>query len=176
MLAYTSPFPAFPHVALERIEDFKAPVPVRIHSECMTGDVFGSVRCDCGEQLKGSMAHFEHHGGLLIYLRHEGRGIGLVSKMKAYNLQDQGQDTVEANHALGFHTDERDFAPALYILKDLGVTRIQLLTNNPGKMHAFEDTGVEVVERLPLEIPVRPENKDYLNTKASTLGHILHQF
>lgn len=176
MLAYTSPFPEFPHVALERITDPEATVPVRIHSECMTGDVFGSVRCDCGEQLKASMAHFEEHGGLMIYLRHEGRGIGLVSKMKAYNLQDQGVDTVEANHALGFHTDERDFSPALEILKDLGVSRIQLLTNNPEKVHTFDGTGIEVVERLPLEIKVRPENQAYLSTKANTLGHFLHQF
>lgn len=173
MLAYDSGFPDFPHLALEAIPEGADVVDIRIHSECMTGDVFGSVRCDCGEQLTASMRHFEENGGLLLYLRQEGRGIGLINKMKAYNLQDKGMDTVKANHALGFATDLRDFSVAISILNDLGIKRVRLLTNNPEKVKAFEDSGIEVVERLPLSIPAGTHNKTYLATKQNDLGHLL---
>lgn len=172
MLAYTSDFVEFPHIVLDN-RNAEEVVDVRIHSECMTGDVFGSVRCDCGEQLDGSMRHFSHAGGLLIYLRQEGRGIGLVNKMKAYNLQDEGMDTIKANHALGFHTDQRDYTPAIEILQDLGIKSIRLLTNNPEKIDAFAESGIEVVERLALEIPSRAENEGYLETKRTGMGHFI---
>ncbi|MCB0761039.1 MAG: GTP cyclohydrolase II [Flavobacteriales bacterium] len=172
MLAYDSGKDDFPHVVLVN-GDLSAhhPVDVRIHSECMTGDVFSSVRCDCGEQLDTSMHHFGQKGGILIYLRQEGRGIGLVNKMKAYNLQNEGLDTIKANHALGFHTDERNFEDAIEILHDLGVNRINLLTNNPEKIDAFTNSGIEVVERIAIEIRPREENAAYLKTKRSGMGH-----
>lgn len=173
MLAYDSGFESFPHIVLEAIPEGAEVVDIRIHSECMTGDVFGSVRCDCGEQLTTAMQHFEKQGGLLIYLRQEGRGIGIINKMKAYNLQDEGLDTVKANHALGFHTDLREFTPALDILKDLGIKKVRLLTNNPEKLKAFENSAIEVVERLPISIPSRTENQAYLDTKQHDLGHLL---
>lgn len=165
-----------PHLVLSNIEWKKSEVVnVRIHSECMTGDVFGSTRCDCGEQLNASLKYIEEHGGVLIYLRQEGRGIGLVNKLRAYNLQDEGLDTVDANHALGFQTDERIYSPAIQILSQLGIHRIHLITNNPEKLVAFTDSGIELVSRIPLVISPRPENEGYINTKRDRLGHLLHQ-
>lgn len=173
MVAYESGFEHFPHLALHAVKPGQGVIDVRIHSECMTGDVFSSIRCDCGEQLHCSMQHFEDGGGVLIYLRQEGRGIGLVNKMKAYNLQDEGLDTIKANHALGFCTDERDFSAALDILKDLGISRINLLTNNPEKVEAFEGSEIEVVERIAIEIKPRKENEVYLRTKKTGMGHFI---
>lgn len=163
-----------PHVALvSKNLDANAVVDVRIHSECLTGDVFGSLRCDCGEQLHAAMQHFEKHGGVLIYLRQEGRGIGLINKLKAYNLQEQGMDTAEANLALGFHADQRDYSPAIAMLKALHVEKIRVLTNNPEKFEAFENSGITVIERLALSIPPRGENQFYLDTKKRVFGHWL---
>ena len=151
------------------------PVPVRIHSECLTGDVFGSVRCDCGEQLQVALQYIATEGrGVLLYLRQEGRGIGLNNKILAYALQDQGMDTVEANLHLGLPVDARSYLNAAEILKDLGVFSVRLATNNPEKVKALESYGVQVVERVPHEIPHRPENQAYLKTKASKLGHLLN--
>ena len=131
------------------------------------------MRCDCGEQLATSLQYIEDHGGIVVYLRQEGRGIGLVNKLKAYNLQDEGLDTIRANHALGFHTDDRNYAMGVAILRDLGVKRINLLTNNPDKMDAFKDSGIEIVSRIPVQIDPRPENRHYLMTKKNALGHLL---
>lgn len=150
-------------------------VLVRLHSECLTGDVFGSFRCDCGPQLNASLRQIEKEGkGVLLYLRQEGRGIGLVNKMKAYQLQDEGYDTVEANALLGFPDDARDYRIGAHILRDLGVTSISLLTNNPRKMSGLEDNGVKIKRRLPIEMPVKEENKKYMETKKTKLGHLLH--
>lgn len=174
MIAYSSEFEDFPHLALvHKNTDLSKPVPVRVHSECMTGDVFGSVRCDCGEQLHGALEHFSKHGGILIYLRQEGRGIGLVNKLKAYNLQDEGMDTIKANYALGFHADERDYAPAIDILNSLKIKEISLLTNNPEKLDAFVNTDIKVKERLPIEMNPQAENEGYLRTKKEDMGHLL---
>jgi GTP cyclohydrolase II len=175
ILAFDSGREELPHLALSGSWSLDGPVNVRIHSECMTGDVFGSTRCDCGEQLAASLKYIEENGGILIYLRQEGRGIGLVNKLKAYNLQDEGMDTIRANHALGFHTDMRDFSLAVEILKFMGVEKINLLTNNPEKLDAFAKSGIEVVNRIPLTIEPRPENRHYLLTKKQGLGHLLSQ-
>jgi GTP cyclohydrolase II len=174
MIAYASGVEPLPHLVLYNGDlNSMNVVDVRIHSECMTGDVFSSVRCDCGEQLESSMKHFHEHGGVLIYLRQEGRGIGLVNKMKAYNLQDDGLDTIKANHALGFHTDDRDYSIAISILEDLGIDKINLLTNNPEKIDAFLNSKVEIVERIAIEISARAENKAYLKTKKTGMGHFI---
>ena len=174
MVAYESGVDDFPHLVLHNVDPSNnKTVDVRIHSECLTGDLFGSVRCDCGEQLHQALSHFGEHGGALLYLRQEGRGIGLINKMKAYNLQDNGLDTIKANHALGFPTDERDFGIAISMLKDLGINSINLLTNNPGKLSAFDGTGIEVVERIPVVIDARKENAGYLKVKKDELGHLL---
>lgn len=174
MIAYDSGKEDFPHVVLHNVSlDTNEALNVRVHSECMTGDLFGSVRCDCGEQLDTSMQYFQKNGGLLIYLRQEGRGIGLVNKMKAYNLQDEGMDTIKANHALGFHTDERDYSAAIEILKDLGIKKINLLTNNPEKIDAFEGSEVDVLQRIQIEIAPRKENHGYLKTKQKDMGHFM---
>lgn len=152
--------------------DSNEPVPVRIHSECMTGDVFSSSRCDCGAQLSTSMTKLQKDGGVLLYLRQEGRGIGLVEKLKAYNLQDEGMDTYEANVGLGHPDDGRSFEPAVGILRYLGVSRIKLLTNNPEKVNAFDKVeDIEVVERLPLQVGIVPENEEYLEAKRIVKGH-----
>ncbi len=146
---------------------------VRVHSECLTGDGFASLRCDCGEQLAASLTRIEQEGGILIYLRQEGRGIGLLNKLKAYALQDQGMDTVEANLHLGFADDLRDYYLAAQILRDLGITKIRLLSNNPRKLNALGSYGVEIVERQELIIAANALNKDYLDTKVTKLGHLL---
>ncbi len=173
MIAYDSNIPDFPHIALIKgeIKPSKV-VNVRIHSECMTGDLFHSVRCDCGEQLDASFEYFEKNDGIILYLRQEGRGIGIIKKMEAYNLQNEGLDTIEANHALGFHTDQRDFGIAIEILNELGIKKINLLTNNPEKIKAFENTSITLVKRIPLEINARKENEHYLQTKKTGMGHL----
>jgi 3,4-dihydroxy 2-butanone 4-phosphate synthase / GTP cyclohydrolase II len=150
------------------------PVLVRMHSECLTGDVFHSLRCDCGSQLLKAMAIIKDVGrGVIVYLRQEGRGIGLHNKIRAYALQEQGMDTVEANHALGFKADLRDYGIGAQILVDLGLKNLRLLTNNPTKRAGLDGYGLQVVERVPLEVEPNPENKKYLSTKRDKLGHML---
>jgi 3,4-dihydroxy 2-butanone 4-phosphate synthase/GTP cyclohydrolase II len=150
------------------------PVLVRMHSECLTGDVFQSMRCDCGSQLTKAMVVIRDAGrGVIVYLRQEGRGIGLHNKIRAYELQEQGMDTVEANQALGFKADLRDYGIGAQILVDLGLRNLRLLTNNPTKRAGLEGYGLQVVERVPLEVPANPENRKYLSTKRDKLGHLL---
>ncbi|WP_210468377.1 bifunctional 3,4-dihydroxy-2-butanone-4-phosphate synthase/GTP cyclohydrolase II [Sporosarcina sp. 6E9] len=164
------------HIALVK-GDIKGAenVLVRVHSECLTGDVFGSCRCDCGPQLKAALAQIEKVGkGVLLYMRQEGRGIGLVNKMKAYKLQEEGYDTVEANEKLGFLDDLRDYGIGAQILRELGLTTIHLLTNNPRKVSGLEGHGLKITERLQIEMPIKVENKHYMETKKSKLGHVLH--
>ena len=154
--------------------DPEAPTLVRLHSQCLTGDVFGSERCDCGEQLDTALEMIEKKGaGVLVYMFDEGRGIGLLNKIRAYALQDRGRDTVEANHALGFAADMRDYKAAAHILSDLGVRRVRLLTNNPDKVRQLEEYGLAVAERMPIEIPPGKSNRDYLRTKRTKFGHLL---
>lgn len=163
-----------PHLAMvSEKTDFTRPVPVRIHSECMTGDVFSSLRCDCGEQLEESMRFIGTHGGVVIYLRQEGRGIGLINKMKAYNLQDKGMNTAEANIHLGYEIDERDYGLAVEILKDLNISTILLMTNNPEKIKSLTDAGIIIEQRIPLEIKPQRQNYDYLQTKQDLMGHLI---
>lgn len=151
-----------------------APVLTRLHSACVTGDILGSLKCDCGPQLRAAMAHMGREGGgVLLYLNQEGRGIGLANKMRAYSLQNQGFDTVEANHRLGFEDDERDFRIGSAILKKLGINSVRLLTNNPAKIAMMEKTGITVAERVPLKVGENPFNSKYLETKASKSGHLL---
>ncbi|WP_173299231.1 bifunctional 3,4-dihydroxy-2-butanone-4-phosphate synthase/GTP cyclohydrolase II [Thermanaeromonas sp. C210] len=164
------------HLALVKgaVDDGR-PVLVRVHSECLTGDVFGSYRCDCGEQLARAMTMIEAEGrGVLLYMRQEGRGIGLLNKIKAYRLQEEGKDTVEANEALGFPADLRDYGIGAQILVDLGIRELRLLTNNPRKIAGLEGYGLKVVERVPLEIQPNGINQRYLQTKKDKLGHLLH--
>jgi len=146
---------------------------VRIHSECLTGDAFGSARCDCGEQLDKALEIVAERSGVLLYLRQEGRGIGLINKLKAYNLQDKGLDTVEANEQLGFGADLRDYKLAAHILKDLGVKNICLITNNPHKIKGLEKEGIQVMERIPLVMKPTKTNRRYLETKKSKMGHLM---
>jgi GTP cyclohydrolase II len=147
---------------------------VRLHSECLTGDVLGSLRCDCGEQLDAALELIaQAPAGVLLYLPQEGRGIGLANKIRAYALQDQGLDTVDANLALGLPVDRRDYAAAAHILRSLGLTQVRLLTNNPLKSAALERYGVHVAERVPLTVPPNPINRRYLRTKADRMGHLL---
>lgn len=149
-------------------------VLVRVHSECFTGDVMGSLRCDCGEQLDQSMARVAEAGaGVVLYMRQEGRGIGLLEKMRAYNLQDQGYDTVDANLMLGHGADERDYSLAALILHDLEVASVRLMTNNPAKIRALEAAGITVAERVALEVTANTDNAGYLSTKAERMDHIL---
>ena len=154
----------------------KENVTVRLHSECLTGDVFGSKRCDCQDQLHKSLHEIENKGeGLVIYLRQEGRGIGILNKLKAYKLQDQGYDTVEANHKLGFEDDLRDYAVAAQIIKDLDIKSISLMTNNPSKIKGLETYGVKVIDREEIEIPANDVDEKYLKTKKEKMGHLLKQ-
>jgi 3,4-dihydroxy 2-butanone 4-phosphate synthase/GTP cyclohydrolase II len=150
------------------------PLLLRIHSECLTGDIFGSKRCDCGEQLERSLKEIQSRGrGALLYLRQEGRGIGLANKLKAYELQEQGMDTVEANLKLGFQADERHYGVAAAILRKKGVTKVNLLTNNPDKIKQLETLGIKVEERVTIQIPARPENRSYLKVKKEKMHHLL---
>ena len=149
-----------------------------MHSECLTGDVFGSQRCDCGDQLHTAMRMVASRRGkgVIVYMHQEGRGIGLINKMKAYALQDQGKDTVEANLALGFEPDLRDYGLGAQILRDLGVRKLRLMTNNPKKIVGLQGYGLEVVERVPIEMPATDANRRYLTTKREKLGHLFSSF
>ena len=150
------------------------PVLGRLHSECLTGDALFSLRCDCGFQLEGALKAIADEGrGALLYLRQEGRGIGLMNKIRAYHLQDGGADTVEANELLGFRADQRDYGICRPMLEHLGITSLKLLTNNPRKVRALEDFGIKVAERIPLKTGLNPYNRNYLVTKAGKLGHLL---
>jgi 3,4-dihydroxy 2-butanone 4-phosphate synthase/GTP cyclohydrolase II len=165
------------HVALVKGEIRpEEDVLVRVHSECLTGDAFGSLRCDCGEQLGAALKMIEEEGrGVLLYMRQEGRGIGLKNKIRAYALQDhEGLDTVQANERLGFPADMRDYGVGSQVLVDLGVRRMRLITNNPGKRAGIEGYGLQIVERVPLEIQPNEKNFEYLRTKKEKLGHVLH--
>lgn len=160
-------------VALVMGDVHSGPPLVRIHSQCLTGDVFGSLRCDCRQQLEMALAMIAEQGaGVLIYEQQEGRGIGLMAKLQAYELQDSGLDTVEANVRLGFKADYRDFTLPAEILKALGVTRVRLLSNNPDKVEALERSGVQVVQRVPCEVTPSPHAEEYLKTKKEKLGHL----
>lgn len=162
------------HVCLCLGEATGVPLLVRIHSECLTGDVFGSVRCDCREQLSFALESIAEEGrGILVYLRQEGRGIGLTNKVHAYALQDGGLDTVDANLHLGLPVDDRSYSVAAAILHDQGAQQVRLLTNNPLKVMGLEAGNIDVVERIPHEVASRPENQGYLKTKADRLGHLL---
>ncbi|CAI8014884.1 Riboflavin biosynthesis protein RibBA [Geodia barretti] len=175
VFAYESPFDPGEHIALTLGEwSPDQPVLTRIHSECLTGDVFGSMRCDCGEQMELALKRLSEEGtGAFLYMRQEGRGIGLHNKIKAYSLQDGGLDTIEANNLLGFDTDMRHYGIGAKILADLGIKKIKLLTNNPKKLVGLSGSEVEVVERVQVEVPPNDENRDYLETKRVKLGHIL---
>jgi len=163
------------HVAIVKgTIDSTVPTLVRVHSECLTGDIFGSRRCDCGPQLHAALEHIEREGsGVVLYMRQEGRGIGLINKIKAYALQEQGLDTVEANVELGFQPDPRDYGIGAQILYDLGVRQMRLMTNNPQKRVGIQSYGLEVKELVPLEIMPHLDNEDYLRTKRDKMGHLL---
>lgn len=171
--AYETPRGTQPLALVKGKLDPDGVILARVHSECLTGEVFGSRRCDCGVQLALSLDLIGREGGVIIYLRQEGRGIGLANKLRAYALQDAGCDTVDANLALGFPPDPRDYGVAIAILRSLGVSRVRLLTNNPVKIADLERGGITVVERIPLIAPPTPESANYLQTKESRLGHLM---
>ncbi|MGE5328118.1 MAG: bifunctional 3,4-dihydroxy-2-butanone-4-phosphate synthase/GTP cyclohydrolase II [Deltaproteobacteria bacterium] len=176
IMAYENIINGEHHVALVKgeIENKDEPVLVRVHSECLTGDAFGSLRCDCGEQLETAMEAVEEAGkGVILYMRQEGRGIGLLNKIKAYELQDKGKDTVEANLILGFPADLRDYGIGAQILSDIGVRKIRLLTNNPKKIVGLSGYGLEIVDRLPIQVAGNKHNARYLQTKKNKMDHIL---
>lgn len=175
-VAYTNEVDDKEHLALVKgTISGEAPVLVRVHSECLTGDVFHSLRCDCGPQLAAALRQIEAEGaGVLLYMRQEGRGIGLINKLKAYELQEQGLDTVDANLKLGFPADLRDYGIGAQILKDLGIRQIRLLTNNPRKIKGLEGHGLKVVERVPIQMEAGADNSRYLHTKQTKLGHMLN--
>jgi 3,4-dihydroxy 2-butanone 4-phosphate synthase/GTP cyclohydrolase II len=186
LFAYDSKIDQSPHLALVKGDDIGRRHPdgsavatdiatiVRVHSECLTGDVFGSARCDCGDQLDVAMQRIAQEGrGVLLYLRQEGRGIGLTNKLRAYRLQDGGLDTVEANLKLGLPVDRREYGIGVQILKDLGLRRLRVLTNNPKKIYGIEGHGLEVVEQMPVVVEATPDNARYLATKREKMGHTL---
>jgi 3,4-dihydroxy 2-butanone 4-phosphate synthase/GTP cyclohydrolase II len=177
MIAYTQTNTGQPHLALIKGEwQPNEPVLVRVHSSCLTGDIFGSCRCECGPQLHASMELIEKEGkGIIVYMNQEGRGIGLLNKLKAYKLQEEGFDTVEANEKLGFKMDERDYGVGAQILRDLGVNKIKLMTNNPTKRAGLIGYGLEIVENIPIVIPSNPHNEYYLATKRDKMGHTFSQ-
>jgi 3,4-dihydroxy 2-butanone 4-phosphate synthase/GTP cyclohydrolase II len=177
MFLYASSHETDLHIALVKgnPRSLGGSVPlVRVHSQCLTGDIFGSRRCDCGDQLDAAMRAIEGEGlGVLLYMRQEGRGIGLLNKLRAYNLQDKGLDTVAANESLGFKADERDYGVGAQILFDLGVRRMRLLTNNPSKRIGLESYGLTIVDRVPIPVVPKAENLRYLAAKRDKLGHLL---
>jgi GTP cyclohydrolase II len=175
VLAYQNPEnDAMPHLALvSKNFDPEKIMTIRIHSECLTGDIFKSKRCDCGEQLNMAMKRISEDNGVLLYMRQEGRGIGIINKLHAYNLQDKGMNTYEANQHLGLEADGRQYHDAILILKDLHVEVINLLTNNPLKMDAFRNTGITINKRIPITALPKKENKFYLHTKKIVKGHLI---
>ncbi|MGM7681396.1 bifunctional 3,4-dihydroxy-2-butanone-4-phosphate synthase/GTP cyclohydrolase II [Cytobacillus sp. Hm23] len=175
-IGYTNEIDSKDHIALVKGNiSPDHPTLVRVHSECLTGDVFGSFRCDCGPQLHAALTQIEKEGnGVLLYMRQEGRGIGLLNKLRAYKLQEAGYDTVEANEELGFAPDLREYGIGAQILKDLGIRKMKLLTNNPRKIAGLEGYDLEVVERVPIQMPTKKQNEAYLKTKNNKLGHLLN--
>jgi 3,4-dihydroxy 2-butanone 4-phosphate synthase/GTP cyclohydrolase II len=175
LIAYTQKDTNLTHLVLKKGEWEKdEPILCRVHSSCATGDIFGSCKCDCGDQLHTAMKMIEQEGkGLVVYMSQEGRGIGLVNKLKAYHLQEQGMDTVDANLALGFKADERDYGVGAQILRDMNATNLRLMSNNPKKRNGLEGYGIKITENVPLVINPNKHNEKYLDTKRVRMGHVL---